>query len=227
MIHRSRPSRLAEPTAKAFARALELLDRCFAALHRTLPALDHAARATAERVLHRRAVAAARFDRMGEELGVAKIRCHGDYHLGQVLVSDGDFVIIDFEGEPARPLEERRKKQLALRDVAGMVRSYHYAACTAATAARAAAPRRAAGSDARARSWLFWCSTAFLAGYRHAAGAAPFLPAADAHFERLFEACLLDKAIYELLYELNNRPDWVYLPLDALDEMLAPNPTAP
>lgn len=205
-------------------RALEMLGRSFATLRKKLPSLTEALRQRAESVLARQEIAAAQFDQVRHASSVAKIRCHGDYHLGQVLVSQGDFVIIDFEGEPARPLDQRRQKQLALRDVAGMLRSFHYAACTAATAANPADPQSAIRIGALSRAWLFWASVAFVSGYRHAAGTAEFVPASDEEFERLLEACRLDKAVYELLYELNNRPDWVYLPLEALDEMLNPAP---
>jgi trehalose synthase-fused probable maltokinase len=161
--------------------------------------------------------ALARFARLADAPArVSKIRCHGDYHLGQVLVTDGDFVIVDFEGEPARPLTERRKKQLALRDVAGMIRSLHYASCAAATGS-ASADERAAWM----RAWYAWTSVAFLSSYRRAAADGVFLPASLDEFERLLDACLLEKALYELRYELNNRPDWVHLPLAALEDLLS------
>ena len=105
----------------------------------------------------------ARFDGFATEgIAVHKIRCHGDYHLGQVLVDDGDFYIIDFEGEPARPLAERRKKNLALRDVAGMIRSFHYASCAAAVRAKSADSARSDQVDRLTAAWYFWASTSFL-----------------------------------------------------------------
>jgi maltose alpha-D-glucosyltransferase/alpha-amylase len=154
---------------------------------------------------------------------VERIRCHGDYHLGQVLVTTaGDFAIIDFEGEPARPLAERRRKQLALRDVAGMIRSFHYASCTAATAARRNTDAAVAQAISdKAGAWFFWTSVTLLRAYRATVGPAAFVPRSDDEFERVLGACLLEKAVYELRYELNNRPDWVYLPLTALVELLA------
>ncbi len=155
-------------------------------------------------------------------LQVQKIRIHGDYHLGQVLAVDGDFLIIDFEGEPVRSIAERRQKQLAMRDVAGMLRSFHYASRTAASAAA----QSCAGSptldaiDSWAASWHAWTCVAFLASYLQVAGRAGFVPAAREQTEKLLAVCLLEKAIYELRYELNNRPDWVYLPLSALEDLL-------
>jgi trehalose synthase-fused probable maltokinase len=149
------------------------------------------------------------------------IRIHGDYHLGQVLVTDDDVVIIDFEGEPARPLAERRQKQLALRDVAGMMRSFHYASCAAAAQCkRTGAPDRAAPCDAWSAASCYWMSAAFLAGYLRTIGGAAFLPRMHEDVARLLDACLLEKAVYELRYELNHRPDWVHLPLAALAELV-------
>ncbi len=151
------------------------------------------------------------------------IRCHGDYHLGQVLVTDHDFVIIDFEGEPARPLSQRRRRQLALRDVAGMIRSFHYASCSAATHAKECAPngdiRRI---DDWTGAWCFWTSAAFLKGYRRVAAGAAFLPTDEQEFRSLLKLCILEKALYELRYELNNRPDWVYLPIEAVLDIFRP-----
>src|SRR6185369_11675931 len=133
-------------------------------------------------------------DGLGGLLGAAKIRHHGDFHLGQTLtVREGeDFYIIDFEGEPLRSLEERRRKHTPLRDVAGMLRSLGYAAATAG------AP---AGWEAAARA-------AFLAGYRATAGRAPFLPDGGAVFARALAVLEVEKAAYEIVYEANNRPDW-------------------
>jgi trehalose synthase-fused probable maltokinase len=155
------------------------------------------------------------------------IRCHGDYHLGQVLVTGNDFVIIDFEGEPARPLSQRRQRQLALRDVAGMLRSFHYASCSAAAHAKEAAAASDFGRiDDWTSSWCFWTSAAFLRAYRRVAAAAAFLPTDEQEFRALLKLCILEKAIYELRYELNNRPDWVYLPIEALLDIFVPKRSA-
>jgi trehalose synthase-fused probable maltokinase len=141
----------------------------------------------------------------------AKIRVHGDYHLGQVLKTPDGFVIIDFEGEPARPLAERRQKQSALRDVAGMLRSLDYAA-------HAVAFRRPEGERAAAlaalTAWEAQAREAFLAGYLRAVTESP-VPLAPSTAEALRAACApfeLQKAAYELRYELDNRPDWVAIP---------------
>jgi predicted trehalose synthase len=134
--------------------------------------------------------------------GAVKVRHHGDYHLGQTLaVGNGeDFYIIDFEGEPLRPLDERRRKHTPLRDVAGMLRSLGYAA---------AAGRPPAGWEEQARA-------AFLEGYRVTAGRARFLPGTDLAFTRALAVLEVEKAAYEIVYEANNRPDWVAIPVRGL-----------
>ncbi len=144
-------------------------------------------------------------------IAATRTRFHGDYHLGQVLYTGRDFLIIDFEGEPARPLNERRAKHSPLRDVAGMLRSFHYAA---ATALRARADR--ARLEPWARLWNQWVSAAFVKAYLATAGQASFVPRSRDGLQVLLDAYLLEKAIYELGYELNNRPDWVPIPLQGI-----------
>ena len=135
-----------------------------------------------------------------------RIRTHGDLHLGQVLWTGGDFVIIDFEGEPARPLPERRLKRWPLRDVAGMLRSFDYARHTAL---------RNHGHAGRAQGakWVKAVGDAYLGSYMEAAAGASFLPADEAGRKVLLDTFLLEKALYEVRYEMNNRPDWVGIPL--------------
>jgi len=147
------------------------------------------------------------------QTNAVKIRCHGDYHLGQVLRVENDFVILDFEGEPTRTVEERRAKRSPLKDVAGMVRSYHYAAYAGLFAFTPHRPDDFARLEPWADLWFQWVSAAFLREYRRAAGGAAFLPSEPAQFAALLDAFMLDKAFYELNYELNNRPDWVRIPL--------------
>ena len=103
-----------------------------------------------------------------------------------------------------------------------MIRSFHYAACSAASTFEASPPASPGRIDALSQDWYLWMSAGFLGAYLRAAGAANFLPGSDEQFDRLLDACLLEKAVYELRYELNNRPDWVYLPLRALIELLEP-----
>lgn len=142
-----------------------------------------------------------------------KTRVHGDYHLGQVLRTGEDFVILDFEGEPAKPLGVRLEKQSPAKDVVGMLRSFDYAAFAALFAFAKDRPDRLERLGPWARLWQVWTSAAFLREYLAVASGAPFLPADPADFALLLEAFTLDKALYELLYELNNRPDWVGIPL--------------
>jgi maltose alpha-D-glucosyltransferase/alpha-amylase len=139
------------------------------------------------------------------------VRHHGDYHLGQVLrTREGDFQIIDFEGEPARPLGERRMRNSALRDVAGMLRSFAYAAATLAAEHRGRAP--AAELERRSARWERGARAAFLRGYL-GRGHAPFLPSEQSRVDALLELFEMEKVYYEMMYELNNRPEWVWIPI--------------
>ena len=149
-------------------------------------------------------------------LPAARIRCHGDYHLGQVLYTGKDFVIIDFEGEPARPLGERWLKRSPLHDVAGMIRSFHYA--TQTTIRRFAAisgrrPEEIAALDRWLRFWYVWVSATFLRSYREHLQPSNIIPPSVNELRVLLDAYLIDKAVYEIGYELNHRPDWVQVPI--------------
>ena len=154
------------------------------------------------------------------EFTITKIRVHGDYHLGQVLWAEGDFYILDFEGEPARPLEIRRQKQSPLRDVAGMVRSFSYAAYAALFAYASARPAEFSRIEPWARIWQTWATAAFLRGYFRRAEKSMFLPVEPLHRDMLLRFFMLDKALYELNYELNNRPEWVRIPLWGILDLL-------
>jgi trehalose synthase-fused probable maltokinase len=161
-----------------------------------------------------------------DELGLPRIRVHGDYHLGQTLrTPDGDWVIIDFEGEPARPVAERRQRWSPLKDVAGMLRSFAYAR---GAADRAAHPRLSIEARQRLADWEAGARRAFLESYRDAVGAAPtaLVPANDDAFARALRAWELDKALYEIAYEARNRPDWLELPLRTLLPTLGDQPAA-
>jgi maltose alpha-D-glucosyltransferase/alpha-amylase len=142
-----------------------------------------------------------------------RTRVHGDYHLGQVLKVKTDFVILDFEGEPARPLSARRAKQSPLKDVAGMLRSFSYAAYSSLInfSARRAGDR--ANLEPWARLWERCVAAEFLRAYRQTTQGAAFLPENVEDFRKLLDIFLVDKALYEVLYELNARPDWVRIPL--------------
>lgn len=146
-------------------------------------------------------------------LQAMKSRYHGDYHLGQVLVAGGDFIIIDFEGEPARPLEERRRRSSPLKDVAGMLRSFDYAAASAAGSGDDGATERLLAV------WRRETKAAFLAGYQAGIGTCAVYPQDARHAEMLIRLFSLEKALYELRYELANRPQWVGIPLNGLIEI--------
>jgi maltose alpha-D-glucosyltransferase/alpha-amylase len=154
---------------------------------------------------------------MDLRIEATRIRIHGDYHLGQVLWTGRDFVIIDFEGEPARPLGERRIKRTPLTDVAGMLRSFHYAAYTALAGQSAGpVPQNPAFLEPWVLYWYWWVSGAFFQAYREAVEGADLLPPDGPQLETLLDALMLEKALYELRYELNNRPDWVRVPIQGL-----------
>jgi maltose alpha-D-glucosyltransferase/alpha-amylase len=142
-----------------------------------------------------------------------RTRIHGDYHLGQVLRVRTDFLILDFEGEPARPMEERRQKQSPLKDVAGMLRSFSYAAYAALMHYTARRPEDFEKLQPWARLWEQSTAAEFLRAYLETVGGADFLPAVEDELRALLTIYWLDKALYELSYELNNRPAWVRIPL--------------
>ena len=160
---------------------------------------------------------------MAGRVRASRIREHGDYHLGQVLYTGNDFVIIDFEGEPARPLSERRIKRVALRDVGSMLRSYDYAAEVARIelAGRGLVERESeafAELAAWAAFWQRWVGAAFLRGYRDAAKP-PFAMTPE-ETAQLLPAFLLEKALYEVAYELGSRPELVDVPLRGIRTIL-------
>ncbi len=192
-------------------------------LTRKLKDLPRAARPDAGLVLRgKRAVAEAFGGVMEGKASFKEIRVHGDFHLGQVLFTGRDFVIIDFEGEPAKPAAERRLKRCALRDVAGMLRSFHYAAWAPFLLHNNFSP----GDRKRLGPWAeFWCSCvsgAYLRSYFRAAAGAAFLPAGARETASLLRAFVMEKAVYELSYELNNRPAWVGIPLKGLLRSIRP-----
>jgi maltose alpha-D-glucosyltransferase/alpha-amylase len=160
---------------------------------------------------------------VGPKISGARIRCHGDYHLGQVLYTGKDFVIIDFEGEPMRRLSERRLKRSPLRDVAGMIRSFDYAAQTVLQ-------NQVVGMmhsrdeypvfQAWATFWSRWISSRFLGAYLTTAAGASFLPREQCEVKLLLDVFLLEKAVYELGYEINNRPTWVRVPIAGIQQVL-------
>ena len=149
-----------------------------------------------------------------------KTRVHGDYHLGQVLNTGKDFVITDFEGEPARPLSERRMKRSPLRDVAGMLRSFHYAIHSALSQQKTLSEEDTEFLKPWGEIWAHWVRDVFLEAYLATTKGAPFIPADAETLAGMLDALLLEKACYEVVYELNNRPDWMYIPLRGIRRIL-------
>jgi maltose alpha-D-glucosyltransferase/alpha-amylase len=194
----------------------------FDTLRDTLDRLTEAVIPPARRLLDVGPAAVVRFAARGTDVPAAtKIRVHGDYHLGQVLWAEGDFYILDFEGEPAKPIAVRRSKQSALKDVAGMMRSFSYAAAAGLFASSAARPDAAEHLTRWSEQWEAWTTAAFLRGYFDAVDGALFVPAAAAQRDELLQLFVLEKALYELNYELNNRPDWLRIPLSGILRLLS------
>jgi maltose alpha-D-glucosyltransferase/alpha-amylase len=160
---------------------------------------------------------------LGTRLEGVRIRCHGDYHLGQVLRTGNDFTILDFEGEPARPLSERRLKRSPLTDVAGMLRSFDYAVANVLFSSVERGLVSSVDLPAVERWGRFWrqaVSAAFLGGYLGPARSAGLVPNDQAQLRVLLDALCLDKAVYEIGYELDNRPDWLRIPIRGIRERL-------
>jgi maltose alpha-D-glucosyltransferase/alpha-amylase len=186
--------------------------------------LSPAARDQTRRVLDLKSSIMARYQLLlGRKINAIRTRVHGDYHLGQVLYTGKDFVIIDFEGEPARPLSERLIKRSSLYDVAGMLRSFSYAAYVASlnqVDRGIVRPEDVPSMEPWVTLWIQWVSSAFLKAYLEASSRGSFLPAEKEELKVLLGAYLLDKSMYELAYELNNRPDWVRVPIKGILELL-------
>ena len=152
------------------------------------------------------------------------IRHHGDFHLGQVLIVKDDIFIIDFEGEPRRPLEARRRKGPAARDVAGLIRSIDYSATAALERALKVAPDEHGKIAAALAEWRGRSAAAFLAAYRESMTDQRLWPADPRAAEQLLDFFLLEKAFYEIEYELAYRPEWLRVPLMGLLRILYSQP---
>ncbi|MDZ4685821.1 MAG: putative maltokinase [Planctomycetaceae bacterium] len=195
--------------------------RTFDLLRQRMSALPSELRADAERVATLEPRLLKKLGQLlSRPLSSPRIRVHGDYHLGQVLWTGSDFVIIDFEGEPDRPIAERRVKQSPLKDVAGMLRSFHYASHAGLMGL---IPGVEPSDHVALRPWLNrWyahSAAAFLRGYRQAVSRTALLSNDPRELELLLELFVLEKLVYELAYELNSRPDWARIPLAGLLEL--------
>jgi maltose alpha-D-glucosyltransferase/alpha-amylase len=201
-----------------------LTNNSIQALRKRMPMMSEAVQAEAEQVIELQSTINERFrDIVNARLQARRTRYHGDYHLGQVLYTGRDFVIIDFEGEPARTISERRQKRSPLRDVAGMLRSFHYAAYSALfdQQNRGLISPDDPQPERWVRYWYQWTTASFLRAYFETTTGASFLPSDRAEREMLLEIFLLDKAVYELNYELNNRPDWVHIPIRGITDLMS------
>ena len=196
---------------------LKQSETTFALLKQRVAELPEPSATDARHLIERQSALLDRFSSLRtQEIKASRIRLHGDYHLGQVLYTGSDFMIIDFEGEPARPLSERRGKGLALRDVAGMIRSFQYAAFAALfgqVPGFTVQPETMSSVEQWAGFWFTSIGATYLEAYFSAADGKGFVSPDMAERRLLLDVFLLHKALYEVAYELNNRPDWVRIPL--------------
>jgi maltose alpha-D-glucosyltransferase/alpha-amylase len=208
-----------EPFSLHYQRSLfsslqSLTRNAFQNLQKSIKTLPKHIQGEAQEILDMKAEVLKTFRKVYDhKIPIMKIRTHGDYHLGQVLWTGKDFVIIDFEGEPARSFSERRLKRSPLRDVAGMVRSFHYAAYSSIMESELDDHNKEGELDNWADNWYYVVTKTFLKGYYDHVGENDFIPPDEEDTEVLMQIFLLEKAIYEMNYELNNRPDWVLIPL--------------
>ncbi|HET7570296.1 MAG TPA: maltose alpha-D-glucosyltransferase [Gammaproteobacteria bacterium] len=208
-----------EPARAADTRAWRAAARkqargAFSTLRRVRASLPAAGRVTIDALTARKAECMATIDALSEgSYGATKTRIHGDYHLGQVLIAQNDWVILDFEGEPARTLVERRGKYSPLRDVAGMLRSFDYASWTALSRLDRDTTPPAEAVVGFAREWRDAAAQAFLTAYHEAILGASSWPDDAVAARRWLDLFMLEKACYEIVYEANNRPDWLPIPV--------------
>ncbi len=219
------PEAVTDADLRAWADAARAqLDAALAALERVGEGRDESASAQLDALRNCQAQAREVIEdciRIGEP--GQKTRLHGDFHLGQVLVVPEDFYLVDFEGEPAKPLAQRRQKHCPLRDVAGMLRSFHYAAATALPNIIQRGADTRGDVDFYLRQWQETVSHAFLAAYFETVDDCPSVPAEEASRQRLLRLFLLEKAAYEICYEADNRPHWLGIPSAGLLELLGIN----
>jgi maltose alpha-D-glucosyltransferase/alpha-amylase len=198
--------------------------RVFDALGQRREAIKEADRPLVDRLLAQRENLQERLNALlPREIDGLKIRHHGDLHLGQILIVKDDISIIDFEGEPRRTLEKRRRKAPAARDVAGLMRSIDYSATAALERALKIRPDEHGKLGAALGEWRDRASTAFLAGYRESVTDAGLWPTDRDDADRMLNFFLLEKAFYEIEYELAHRPDWLRVPLTGVIRILEEN----
>jgi maltose alpha-D-glucosyltransferase/alpha-amylase len=208
--------------------ALRQADRAFQSLRLARPTLSPEIGEEVDRLLAREAAVAERITRLASgPITAAKVRIHGDFHLGQVLRSSTDWAIIDFEGEPAKTLAQRRARNMPLRDVAGMLRSFDY--CSWAALRHIADVHADAVPRLRplAEEWEAEARRSFLDGYLSRIGDSPSHPREPAELSRLLSLFELEKALYEIVYEAGNRPSWLPIPIRGVMEVMDSQIPAP
>jgi maltose alpha-D-glucosyltransferase / alpha-amylase len=213
------PERIDAGQAKAWATATgEEVDRALLTLESFTAWPDDAEHEAAKELVALRRPLGAKIQELAEAgVGTLRTRLHGDFHLGQILVAGDDAILIDFEGEPSKPLEQRRGKGSPLRDVAGLLRSFDYAAATIAREPAPAGLPTAGTRDELLGHFVTMASASFLEGYRTAAAGAEYKWVPDLRSATaLIELFLIEKAAYEIGYEAGNRPAWIGIPLRGL-----------
>ena len=199
----------------------KLVDDKFSLLQKRLSDLPKNIKPTAERVLNMNADILASFKQIfSQKIEAHKTRVHGDYHLGQVLFNGKDFIIIDFEGEPNATMGERRLKRTPFKDVAGMLRSFHYAAYGKILMDNNYQKKNSEVMQSWAALWYHYISRFFLKTYFETVGNASFIPEKEEEKQLLLKTYLLEKAVYEMGYELGSRPDWLVIPLTGILDIM-------
>ncbi|MDB5105274.1 MAG: alpha-amylase [Fibrobacteres bacterium] len=212
------PAFAPEPFSRLYQRSLyqsmrNQVARVYERLSKAMPRLPQGTADLGRRIQENRPKVMGAFGGLLDRLiPTVKIRVHGDYHLGQVLYTGKDVVILDFEGEPARPMSERKLKRSPWKDVAGMLRSFHYAIHSAWPKSVVLREDERKALDPWVELWPDRMTAGFLEAYLETAGTAAFVPP-EKDWETLLRAHLMEKAVYELGYELNNRPDWAHIPM--------------
>ncbi len=226
-LEKEDPAFVAEPFSKLYQRSLyqsmrSLCRRNLSSLEKILPRLPDSVRLEAKEVARSERPILDLLARITEQrIQAVKIRIHGDYHLGQVLFTGNNFIILDFEGEPARPLSERRLKRSCFKDVAGMIRSFHYAAFAALFKQGSLRPDDVPSLKGWIDPWYRAVSGVYLSSYLKTVAGTPLVPEDKETQEAMLQTFLLEKAIYELGYEMNNRPDWLQIPLRGVKQILS------
>jgi maltose alpha-D-glucosyltransferase/alpha-amylase len=207
-----------------FSSLQSLVRVAFQSLSKNLKKLPDGVRQEAEEVLAMKDEVLGIMKKIySRKIDVTKIRIHGDYHLGQTLYTGKDFLILDFEGEPARSYSERRLKYSPLRDVAGMIRSFHYAAYGSLLLDNQIRPEDVSKLIPHVEQWYHYMSGFFIKSYLETVDGASFVPKQTEDLEILLQTFLMQKAVYELNYELNNRPNWVLVPLRGIKSIVMKN----